>query len=305
MRTNLIVIAICAIIQTSYSQEDSRYRINRFGSAAFSEIATNPAFAGIEGRHILDLSYDVFGLGAWSIKQFKVDYSTTFGKKNRLGAGGYYFYDKLGFSAEHEFNASLAYKFNIKKKLDINLGLSAITYYRMVTDLEELRNGAADPDDPLLQGSKLIDDHLDYNTGLWLNYQKFYFGFSLLDFFTVDLNGDDTEFFNQSASTHIHTGYDFSLAKDWHICPAIYLVDIFEEYDRYHFGLFADYSNRVLAGITYKVDNSSIANYIGFRAGALIKKRIRAVAGYELAIDDRYNIGNNLNNWIFGLRLQY
>jgi type IX secretion system PorP/SprF family membrane protein len=305
MRTTIFLNALFILIHTSYSQEDSIYQINRYGSAAFTEIATNPAFTGSEGQHVLDISYGVFSFGGLTIESFKVDYSTTFGKNDRLGVGGYYSYEKFEYSKTHEFNTSLAYKFILKKKLDLNFGLSAITYYCNVVDLEKLRNGAADPDDPLLQGSKYIDDRLDYNMGLWLNYQKFYFGFSCLDFFTVDLQGNDTEFFDKSASTHIHTGYEFSLTKDWHISPTIYINNIFKENDLYQFGLFADYSNLVFTGITYRMSDFAGSDFMGFRSGVLIAKRMRFTVGYEFATDEEETFNTYYNNWIFGLRLQY
>jgi type IX secretion system PorP/SprF family membrane protein len=305
MRTNLFVIAICLVIQTGYSQEDSVYQINRYGTAAFTEIATNPAFTGLEGRNVLDLSYELFHPGWWSIKQFKADYATSFGKKNRLGVGTYYFYEEIEYSKEHEFNASLAYKYIFNKKLDINFGLSAITYYRMVTDLEKLRNGAADPNDPLLQGSKYINDRLDYNTGIWLNYQNLYFGFSFLDFFTIDLQGDNTEFFDENASTHINAGYDYSLNKKWHISPTLYILNVFGVNDLYEFGLFADYSNLVFTGITFRLKESISYDIIGFRCGVLLAKRIRLTAGYEFATDEDEIRHLDYDSWNFGLRLQY
>lgn len=293
------------MVQTSYSQDSANYQINRYGSAAFTEIAVNPAFTGMEGKHVLDQSYSLFYFFGRSFDQYRVDYSTNFGKKNQFGVGGYYLYDKLGYSQDHEVNASFAYKLTVKKKLDIHFGLSAITYYRFVADLDELRNGAADPNDPLLQGSKYISDRLDYNAGLWLNYQKFYFGFAYLDFFTIGLNGNDTEFLNKGATSHINTGYDFSLAKKWHISPTIYVTDIFKVYDQYQFGLLADYSNLAVAGITYTFNDKSQSEYAGFTAGVLIAKRIRVTVGYEFSFNDNDTFWQDSNTWVFGLRLQY
>jgi len=305
MKKGIQLIAIFLCCNYVYAQEYSNYQINRFGSAAFTEIAKNPAFTGLEGRHVLDLTYDLMKFGDWSFDQYKVDYSTNFGKKNQLGVGGYYTYDNSIFSAVHEVNASLAYKYTIKSNLDISIGLSAITFNRLVIDLEKIRNGALDPDDPLLQGSKHIEDRLDYNIGLWMNYRRFYFGFSCLDFFTIDLQGDDDEFLARKSSTHINSGFDISLTKDWHLSPTIYVMNIFEENDLYQFGLFADYANLVYSGITYKLNGLAGYNFFGFKGGVLLAKRIRATVGYEFTTDDEGTSDIDFRNWFFGLRLQY
>ncbi len=308
MKKFLFLYCLLLLTNIVFSQNDSIKYINRFGSAFFEGIKVNPAYTGLQGQHVLNFSYQISHPKNWKMQDIEIDYSTNLCKNKNLGIGGYYNYSfsKDGFTSMHELNLSVSYRINIVKNLNIRVGASAITFNRLVLDVDKiLEHPATDTLDPLIQELDRFDDRLEYNMGLWLNYYGFYLGFSCLDFFSFDLDSKKTKFFEPPASYHINTGYDFRIADKWGISPTFYVRNLFKENSVYQFGLFSDYNNIVFCGITYRDQNDFDFGFIGFKAGAMILKRIRLTFGYSFSTDEHLRKDVDFTNWYAGLRLQY
>ncbi|MCD4682341.1 MAG: PorP/SprF family type IX secretion system membrane protein [Bacteroidales bacterium] len=306
MKKFLFLYCLLLLTNIVFSQNDSIKYINRFGSAFFEGIKVNPAYTGLQGQHVLNCSFQLSNPKTFKTKYFHSNYSTNLDKKQNIGIGGYYSFNKIGYSRMHEINLSVSYKFNIIENLNIRVGASAITFNRLVLDVDKiLEHPATDTLDPLIQELERFDDRLEYNMGLWLNYYGFYFGFSYLDFFTVYLKDKKTKFFEPSATYHINTGYDFRIAGKWGISPVFYFQNVYKDNSVYHFGLFSDYANIVFWGITFRDQTKFEYSYFGIKAGAMILKRIRFTIGYEFSTDKHLRKDVDFTNWYFGLRFQY
>ena len=303
MRYILLIIAIL-FINSAQTQTDSTYHINRYGMATYSSVINNPAFAGVEGKHTLNIQYRDWE--KWDLKEFDASFSSALGKKKNLGIGAYYTNVKYPYSSTKEANISVSYRIGINDKADIRFGLSAISFYRLKFDIEKLIEGAAHPDDPLLQSMEENNDYLRYNTGLWFNYSKFYFGFSYLNFWQYDLNEQKTEFNPNFANYRVITGYDYQLSSKWGISPNVQIRKATKGKTYFlNLSLFADYSNFVFAGFTYDYSDKTTITDLKIVAGILIYKRIRIHGAYKFSTDKHHKEHIGFNFWELGMRLQY
>ncbi|MEZ5198126.1 MAG: PorP/SprF family type IX secretion system membrane protein [Bacteroidales bacterium] len=304
MKQIVLIISILLLIKIAQSQTEPAFQINRYGTANFSGVMKNPAFAGVEEKHTLNMIYS--DCKKWDLPEFSVSYSSAFGKKKNLGVGAYYSYSKLGYTSSKESNISISYRMQFNDKTDIRIGLSALTFYRLKYDVEKLLEGAADPEDPLLQSLEENHDYLWYNTGLWFNYTSFYFGFAYLNFWQYDFVKQISKFNPNSVEYSLITGYDFRLKTKWGINPNIQMRKMSGNKTYFFdFSFFVDYSNLVFAGISYDYSDNDYPSDIKIVAGTLIIKRIRIYGAYKFSTDKNMREKMGLSFWETGLRLQY
>lgn len=289
------------------SQSDSTYLINRYCTAISSSVINNPAFAGVEGRHTLNINYKTELPEISNNPQtFTADYSGALGKKKNIGIGAYYYHNKSFFSLIKKVELAVSYKIRFKNDMNLRIGTSVVSFNRFKFITKELLEGARDPYDPLLhdiatQKNPQVDQW-GFNAGLWFEYKHFYTGFSYLKFysFIIDKN-TQYNFYKLYPEFYLNTGYYFIVSDKWGISPYILLKKL-RDYEKifYELSIFADYSNTLVAGITYKHNEQ-----LSLTAGALIFNRYRFLVSYGTFTDNDIRKIYTTAFWQAGLRFQY
>ena len=290
------------------SQSDSTYLINRYGTAISSNIIYNPAFAGVEGRHTLNINYKTeLPEISDNPQTFTADYSGALGKKKNIGIGAYYYHHKSFFNLIKKVELAVSYKIRFKNEMNLRIGASALSFNRFkFINTKILFEGAREPHDPLLLDITTQDnphvDQWEFNAGLWFEYKHFYTGFSYLKFYSFIIDKNTQYNYNKlHPEFYLNTGYDFIVSDKWGITPYIFLKKL-QDYEKifYELSIFADYSNTLVAGITYKQNEQ-----LSLTAGALIFNRYRFLVSYGTFTDsDRRKILKTAF-WQAGLRFQY
>jgi len=185
----------------------------QFGNSVITNFWENPAYAGVEERHNINLNYRARWPGNYGPIRHMVSYDGRFGKKKRLGLGAYFSKLYEGLTKENIANLSTSFNFIIKEKHNIHLGLS-VAYMQKKIDWDRLTFGQIDPTCNFFYPTKhprVYDTrgNIDLGSGIWYDIEDFYFGLSILHLLKP------TEGFIQSCLTKlprdlfITSGYNF------------------------------------------------------------------------------------------------
>jgi type IX secretion system PorP/SprF family membrane protein len=164
------------------------------------------------------------------------------------GVGLNVYSDKLGFQSEIGVKVMYAYRMDIGMG---NLGIGVqLDFLNSTLDFAKLREGAAQPDDPLLQGGKDSDMVFDFGLGIqYLVPDKFSFGLSS----TRILESESTKLYYQ-----YKRHYFLSAAYEWafpgnpsFVLEPSLLVKSDAVKTQFDLAALLKYNNKVWGGVSY------------------------------------------------------
>jgi len=164
------------------------------------------------------------------------------------GVGLNIYSDKLGFQSEIGVKLMYAYRMDIGMG---NLGIGIqLDFMNSTQDFAKLREGAAQPDDPLLQGGKDSDMVFDFGLGVqYLVPDKFYVGLSS----TRILESESTKLYYQYQRHYfLSAGYEWSFPNNpsYVIEPSL-LVKSDAVKTQFDLAALLKYNNKVWGGVSY------------------------------------------------------
>ena len=212
-------------------------------------------------------------------RDLNLGYTGLFGRDQQIGAGLHVQYNELGFSSQYKFKGHLNYRFDIGEKLKLRAGLSVLTFYWNHLDLEGIRNGAWDPNDPVLNNLNANNYALDFDAGIFAIYDGFFLGISYLDFANIGLNEDAKRYIWAIERLHINGGAFFAMADHFN---ATVSVDAESYNSTWNFTptIMVTYKQQYFAGLSYDLRESEYTRNIGFTAGVVIFKKVNLFATY-------------------------
>ena len=164
------------------------------------------------------------------------------------GVGLNVYSDKLGFQSEIGVKLMYAYRMDIGMG---NLGIGVqLDFLNSTMDFTKLREGAAQQDDPLLQGGKDSDMVFDFGLGVqYLVPDKFYVGLSS----TRILESESTTLYYQyKRHYYLSAGYEWAFPNNpsYVIEPSL-LVKSDAVETQFDLAALLKYNNKVWGGVSY------------------------------------------------------
>jgi type IX secretion system PorP/SprF family membrane protein len=164
------------------------------------------------------------------------------------GVGLNVYSDKLGF--QNEIGVKLMYAFRMDVGMG-NLGIGVqLDFLNSTMDFVKLREGAAHPDDPLLQGGKDSDMVLDFGLGLqYLVPDKFSFGLSSTRILESE---SSTLYYQYKRHYFLSAAYDWAFPNNpsFVLEPSL-LVKSDAVKTQFDLAALLKYNNKVWGGVSY------------------------------------------------------
>ena len=249
-RALLIIVLVLPVSLLNAQQEP------QFAHNMFNNIYYNPAFvgsvAGICATGLVRQQWAGFEDAAGNSVAPNTYAINIHSPLNVLhgGLGLNIYSDKLGYSSEIGIKLMYAYRKDVGMG---NLGIGVqLDFVNGTIDFATLREGANDPDDPLLQGNEESDMVFDFGLGIqYFVPEKFYIGLSatrLLETQSSKLN------YQLKRHYFLAAGYEFSFPNNpsFVIEPSI-LVKSDLVKTQYDFAALLKYNNKVWGGVSYSI----------------------------------------------------
>ena len=237
----------------------------------------NPAFAGMDDYYQVRTTIRNQWTGITDAPSTTI--LSIYGKQDdNVGLGGVIFNDQYGHTSRAGGAISYAYHLSLNEKIKLSLALSG-----GFTQFKIDKNGwnVANPNDPLTQGDVIVETVPDATFGFNLYSKDWYFGVSIPQLITSNLNLLDNNLANTlstdqsgTLSRHIYVmgAYKFAANKNWNIEPSLLLKSVAPSPLQLDFAVKAIYDKKLWFGADYRSTGD-----------------IGALFGYS--INDRYLIG--------------
>ncbi len=264
MKKILIIHVVIFVFSISILKSQSFIKYDRF---YLNDFEYNPAIAGLENKLAVFFSAKKSWLGVKnspSTQSLLIHTNTSkigfnnpkdfiSNKSKKIGLGLSLYNDKNGPLSTLKLQLSYAYHVYIYKNIKLSLGLSTqLSQYSLNQEMLILR----DKNDPLTRQHENYFTP-NFNAGLWLNNNKFHFGFSILDL--ADFSKITNNIYNKDIRTYyFSSGYKFKIDKNFKLESNVLLcADTYKKINLNSI-IKIHYSNYFWIGIGYSVSKSYI-----------------------------------------------
>ena len=269
-----ISLLVLALISSGLIYSQQLPQLTQFMDNSY---VINPAFAGMNDYYQVRTSVRNQWTGISDAPSTTI--LSIYGKQDEnVGLGGIIFNDQYGHTSRTGGSVSYTYHFPVSDKMKLALALSG-----GFTQFKIDKNGwnVANPNDPLTQGDVIVESVPDATFGFNLYSDNWYFGVSIPQLLTSNLNLLDNNFASTLAndqtgnlSQHIYVlgSYRYSANEKWNIEPSLLVKSVAPSPAQLDFGVNAIYDEKLWFGADYRSNGD-----------------IGALFGYS--INDRYIIG--------------
>ncbi len=279
--TSIVLIFLGVV---AYAQQDAQ-----FTQYIFNELIINPAYAGSKEMHTINATYAAQWAGfTGAPNTATLSYDGPIYKN--MGLGVHFINDMIGAQMQQGLFASYAYKIRLNEKWRLALGLAAgVSYFTL--------NGAkliSDIPDPDLTTDKVTQLNFDSKTGLFLNNDRFYAGFSITNLLGDVIKSKDPMVTNPSRHYYLTTGYVFDLGKKFKFKPSFLIKEDFKSPTNIDINAFFLYKEKIWLGASYRmntkigkkslVDDLHLKNAVAIMAEWNITDRLRIGYAYTLTL---------------------
>lgn len=222
-RTVFILIIFFTLNGVAFAQQNAQ-----FSQHVFNSLVLNPAYAGSRNLVAATALYrnQWVGIeGAPKTVTFTMDAPLS---SERIGLGFQVGNDKVGVTNLTNFVLSGAYRIPVSKgSLSFGLQSSINNYYASFSNVNPDPSGSV-PDQAF--SSDVNKSLYNFGSGIYYNSERFYIGFSVLDFVSNRLNintiNSDDITARQRAHAYFTTGYVFPVGSDFDLKTSVIVKEV-------------------------------------------------------------------------------
>jgi len=263
----------------------------------------NPAFAGMNDYYQIRTSIRNQWTGISDAPSTTI--LSIYGKQDdNVGLGGIIFNDQYGHTSRAGGSVSYTYHFPVSDKVQLALALSGgFTQFKIDKNGWNVQN----PDDPLTQGDVIVESVPDATFGFNLYSDNWYFGVSIPQLLSSNLNLLDNNFANTlsnnqtgSLSRHIYVlgSYRYSANEKWNIEPSLLLKSVAPLPAQLDFGVKVVYDKKLWFGGDYRTNGD-----IGALFGYSINDRYIIGYSYDILNAELSDYSTGSHEFMFAIRL--
>ena len=264
----------------------------------------NPAFAGMEDYYQVRTTIRNQWTGITDAPSTTI--LSIYGKQeDNVGLGGLIFNDQYGHTSRAGGAISYAYHLSFNEKIKLSLALSG-----GFTQFKIDKNGwnVSNPNDPLTQGDVIVETVPDATFGFNLYSKDWYFGVSIPQLLTSNLNLLDNNLANTlstdqsgTLSRHIYAmgAYNFSASKNWNIEPSLLLKYVTPSPLQFDFAVKATYDKKLWFGADYRSTGD-----IGALFGYSINDRYLIGYSYDILNSELSDYSTGSHEFMFAIKLK-
>tara|TARA_B100001758_G_scaffold246210_1_gene260763 strand:+ start:199 stop:1104 length:906 start_codon:yes stop_codon:yes gene_type:complete len=291
-----ITIMISSFSKAQQLPHLTQYMINNY--------AINPAVSGMYDYYQIKTSIRNQWVGINDAPRTTI--LSIYGKKNtKVALGGSVFSDVTGPTSRTGGDFSYSYSFSITPVIDLSLALSAgFTQFKIIKSSISVE----DQLDPLMLGGDVVRTLPDATFGLNLYTDSWYFGLSIPQLLSSELNLMDDNFariydttsINGKLSSHIYllAAYKYKLNTNITFEPNLFYKYVNGVKGQLDLGIKTEYKELLWGGLNYNFNNdlSALSALLGFN----INEKFNI--GYSYGIpSSEYNSGSH--EFMLGVKL--
>jgi len=264
----------------------SAQQLPQFSLRSYDIMSYNPAVAGSKMNQEVRLHHRSQWVGfedAPTTDILSFNASVT----DKVGLGGYAYFDSQGPTRNYGFNLSYAYHLLFTK---FNLSLGAAMNLKQYQFNTSILN-PYDTGDPLVPGDVIRSKFIpDITTGFYAYNRSFYLGASLSMMMKTKLSSGVDGTIPANQLFYLMGGYNFGAGDNFNFMISTFLTANKGSSPQAEIGFKAEYLSKFLAGLAYRNGDAIVLT-----AGMRIQKFIFVAYSYDVVISKlrQYNSGSH------------
>lgn len=292
----IFTIYFSGMLSAQQLPQITQYMINNY--------AVNPAVAGMYDYYQVKTTIRNQWIGITDAPRTTT--LSLYGKRSsRVALGGMVFNDQVGPTSRIGGSASYVYSFNMTSSTNMSFALSA-----GFTQFKFIKSGVnvEDSGDPYMQGGDIVRSAPDATFGFNIYGKKWYFGASIPQLLSTNLNLIDDDFARINEKSLESTGklgqhfyvlgaYDYDFNDLWSVEPSVLLKTVTAAPVQFDVGVKTTYDDRLWLGMGYR-NNGEIAALLGYS----IQDRYIIGYSYDIPSSDMSSYTGGSHEFMIGIR---
>lgn len=287
----MLVVPLTSTVSAQHDPMYSQYM--------FNGLVLNPAYAGSRDQ----ISMALIGRRQWtgmegapSTESFGIH--TPF-RGGHGGVGMTLVHDQIGWTEDIDLNVNYAFRFPIKDKVQLAMGvLGGVKYHQVAFS----QISTHDPGDPAFTGQDLRVWKPNFGTGLYLHSKRFYFGASapnLLANRQARQLPDGTEEGVSTNHYYLTTGAVIDLANGVKTKPSILMKGVRGAPLGWDFNLSFLFADRIWVGASYRLQDAWV-----LMAELQVTQQIRIGYAFDRTVSPLLDYSNGTHEFRLGIDLK-